>query len=35
MQLNLDGSLDISYYGENSDIPYMAQLQSEEHENGE
>lgn len=30
MQLNLDGSLDISYYGENSDIPYMAQLQSEE-----
>ncbi len=29
MQLNTDGSIDISYYGDNSSIPYMAQLQSE------
>lgn len=29
MQLNADGTLDISYYGDNGSIPYMAKLQSE------
>ena len=29
VQLNTDGSVDVSYYGENTDIPYMATLQSE------
>lgn len=28
MQLNNDGTLDISYYGQDNDIPHMAQLQS-------
>lgn len=29
IQLNSDGTIDISYYGNNEDIPYMAKLESE------
>lgn len=29
IQLNSNGTVDISYYGENEDIPYMAELESE------
>lgn len=29
IQLNSDGTIDISYYGDNNDIPYMAKLESE------